>query len=73
MLIFLSISQADIACLPFLDRFSATLTHYRDFDVLAVDERLRQWYAAAKARPSFQETSKEPEFYVDGYKGYARV
>jgi len=65
------LSLADVAALPFIDRFSATLPHYREYNPLDVDERLKQWYEAAKARQAFQETSKDAEFYIDGYKGYA--
>jgi len=65
------LSLADIAALPFIDRFSATLSHYREYNLFDADERLRTWYDAAKARTAFQETAKEPEFYIDGYKSYA--
>jgi len=65
------LSLADIAALPFIDRFSATLKHYRDFNILDVDERLQSWYAAAKERKAFLETSKDSEFYIDAYKDYA--
>ncbi|ELR11689.1 glutathione transferase family protein [Acanthamoeba castellanii str. Neff] len=40
------ISLADVAILPFIGRFAISLPHYRDFDVLAVDERLKKWHDA---------------------------
>jgi len=65
------LSLADIAALPFIDRFSATLAHYRNYNLFEVDDRLHTWYAAAKERKAFQETSKDPAFYIDSYKEYA--
>jgi len=68
-------SLADVAVLPFLDRFHTTLQHYRDFDVLLRDEsgteRLSQWLAAAYKRDSFKKTVQTPEFYINAYTSYA--
>jgi len=65
------VSLADIVVVPFIDRFAATLVHYRGFNVLEVDERIKQLYEASKERPAFQETSQPAEFYINGYKSYA--
>ena len=62
---------ADISVTPFLDRFSATLTHYRDFNPLNNCPRLTGLLTAARERPGFQTTSQLPEFYVFGYQSYA--
>ncbi len=62
--------QADIAVLPFLERFSVLLPHYRGYDPLAVDERLRAWLNAARQRPAFQETTLPAEDFIKGYGGY---
>jgi len=52
------ISLADIAVIPFLDRFIATLKHYRNFDVFSQDTpRLKELYETCKQRPAFQKTS----------------
>jgi len=65
------LSLADIAALPFIERFSATLKHYRDYNLFDVDERIASWHAAAKSRLAFQETAKDVDFYIQGYKDYA--
>ena len=47
----------DIAAVPFIDRFAATLSHYRNFEILPDDgkhDRIRAAYAACKARKAFQ-------------------
>ena len=54
------LSLADIAIVPFLERFSYTLAHYRGFELLPDDgkhTRLRRLLAAARARPAFQSTN----------------
>jgi len=53
------LSLADIAIVPFLERLSHTLAHYRGFELLPDDgkhTRLRRLLAAARARPAFQST-----------------
>jgi len=65
-------SLADIAIVPFLDRFAATLKHYRNFDIFADYNRLKELFEESKKRPAFQKTSQTPQFYIDGYKGYAK-
>jgi len=64
-------SLADIVVLPFLDRFSATLQHYRDFDIFEGRPRLQAAYEAAKTRPAFAQSSQDPQFYIRGYSRYA--
>lgn len=68
-------SAADIAVAPFLDRFSATLPHYRGFDPLSEGgddvALLRALFEAVKQRPAFKKTSQVPEFYIWAYRGYA--
>ncbi|KAL6070211.1 Glutathione S-transferase [Balamuthia mandrillaris] len=65
------LSLADTAVLPFIERFSVVLKHYRGFDLLEVDPRLKRWLEAARERPAFQETTREPEFFIEGYAKYA--
>jgi len=66
-------SIADIALLPFLERFSVSLKHYRGFDIFAVPntDRIKLFYEKASARPSFQKTSQPASFYIDIYYHYA--
>jgi len=66
-------SLADIAAIPFLERFAAVLKHYRDFDPLDVDERLRAWHHASSSRPAFKETTRPAEFFIQGYASYANA
>jgi len=66
-------SMAEIAWVPFLDRFSATLSHYRSFDVFAGRNRLKEAYEATKCRPSFARTCQTREFYIQIYASYAGV
>lgn len=62
------LSIADIHIAPFLDRWEATLPHFRCFDVLRAGDpsvaRLREMLAACRARVPFQLTSQSPEFYI---------
>jgi len=67
------LSLADIAFLPFLVRFSATLKHYRSFDIFEVDERFKTWLDAAKSRKAFQETTDDAQYYIEGYSTYAKT
>jgi hypothetical protein len=58
-----------VAILPFIGRFAVTLPHFRDYDVLAVDERLKKWHDAFASRPSWQQTFPSDD---DLYKAYAK-
>lgn len=68
------LSQADMAIAPFLDRFEATLGHYRRYELLPRDDprraRLRAMMDACRERPHFRTTSQAPGFWVKSYKGY---
>ena len=70
------LSYADIALVPFLDRFEATLGYYRGYELLARDDlslaRMRAMLDASREREAFQETSQEAEFYIKSYKGYGQ-
>jgi len=67
-----NISLADIAVVPFLERFEATLKKYRNFDLFVPDTaRLKDLVDECKKRQAFQKTSQTPEFYIQGYSGYA--
>eukprot|EP00128_Syssomonas_multiformis_P015466 Colp12_sorted_trinity150504_noHs@10922 len=66
-----NISLADIALLPFFDRFNATLSHYRNFSLFPHCPRIHKSYEAAKSRPAFQKTSQDPELYIKAYAKYA--
>jgi len=66
------ISLADIAVVPFLERFVSTLKHYRNFDVFGPDTaRLQELTEACRKRPAFQRTTQTPEFFNQGYASYA--
>jgi len=67
------VSLADLALIPFVDRMSTVLKHYRGFDFLALPElsRIRDAYEASKKREAFQKTSQAPEFYIFVYNRYA--
>lgn len=64
-------SFADVAILPFLDRFRYTLQELRGVDFLANAPRLRGLLAAAEQRESFKQSSQTKDFYVHYYKSYA--
>ena len=68
-----ALSAADVALLPFLDRFAVTLAHYRGWDGLGAGAppRLAAALAAARKRPAWQATAQSPDFYRDAYAGYA--
>jgi len=71
-----SLSLADIAVLPFLERFSAVLRHYRDFELLPADNqklaRLRLALHTARLRPAWLACAQKPEFFVRGYASYGK-
>jgi len=65
-------SFADIAIVPFLDRFTATLKQYRQVEIFTDETaRLKELYEACKQRPGFQKTTQPPEVYLSGYFRYA--
>jgi glutathione S-transferase len=63
-------SLADIALVPFLDRFRATLKAYRGIDIFETAPRLRTLLEAAELRESFKTTALPQQQYVDGYAKY---
>lgn len=64
-------SLADIALVPFLDRFRHTLFAFVDgYDIFASAPRLKALHAAATLRPSVFQTNQSGAFYIDAYKGY---
>jgi glutathione S-transferase len=65
------ISNADLLILPFVDRFCATLLHYRQFDLLSSRPALSRALNAALERSSFGATAQPRDFYVWAYRGYA--
>lgn len=65
------ISNADILILPFVDRFCATLLHYRQFDLLSTRPALSKALGAALERPSFAAAAQPREFYIWAYRSYA--
>lgn len=66
------LSLLDIAVYPFLERLPAW-SHYRGINIPADCTRLLTWYAAMQERPSVKGMANTPEFYIEGYKGYAGV
>ena len=70
-----ALSAADVAVLPFLQRFAAGLSHYRawafEAELAALAPRLAAAFAAAKLRPAWQATTMAPGFYIAAYSGYA--
>jgi glutathione S-transferase len=64
-------SLADVALVPFLDRFRHTLFAFADgYDIFASAPRLKALLDAAFLRPSVFQTSQSAAFYIDAYKGY---
>ena len=62
---------ADVALVPFLDRFAATLPVYADgYDVTRRAPRLARMLVAAAQRPSFRHTAMPASYYVKRYKHY---
>ena len=64
-------SLADIAIVPFLDRFRYTLKEYQNYEILAKAPRLSAMIEAASQRDSFKHCAQPAEFYVESYKSYA--
>ena len=70
------LSVADIAIVPFLDRFEVTMPFYRGFELLPVAELpelvpLQQLLHACRERPAFNRASQSREFYIGAYRSYA--
>jgi glutathione S-transferase len=70
-----ALSAADIAVLPFLQRFAAGLDYYRAWaleeELGTLAPRLAAALKAARTRPAWQATTMAPGFYVAAYSGYA--
>eukprot|EP00516_Mucochytrium_quahogii_P008024 CAMPEP_0203746844 /NCGR_PEP_ID=MMETSP0098-20131031/2169_1 /ASSEMBLY_ACC=CAM_ASM_000208 /TAXON_ID=96639 /ORGANISM=" , Strain NY0313808BC1" /LENGTH=251 /DNA_ID=CAMNT_0050635091 /DNA_START=74 /DNA_END=829 /DNA_ORIENTATION=- len=70
-------SLADLAIIPFVDRFSVTLPHWRGFQPFSQDnpdvDALLASYHACQQRPAFKSTSQDPEFYSKSYQRYAQT
>jgi glutathione S-transferase len=68
-----ALSAADVALLPFVDRFIASLGAYRGWDLLAAAGagRVGAALAAARERPAWRATAQPHAFYVAAYSGYA--
>ncbi|KAF0690413.1 Aste57867_18145 [Aphanomyces stellatus] len=65
------LSSAEILTMPFLFRFDILLKHYRNLDLLPSYPLLAAALHAAKARAAFQESVREPQYYIDAYAKYA--
>ncbi len=61
----------DLAIVPFIFRFAIGLSHYRGFDPLAVDEKLKRWHDAVVQRPSWKTTTATPEEFIQSMAFYA--
>ncbi len=72
-----SLSAADVAVLPFVDRFAAGLHAHRGYCILGAEcgdskaPRLARAYAEVQSRPAWRATSQPAAFYVSAYEGYA--
>jgi len=64
-------AQADVAIIPFIGRFALTLPHYRSYDLLGIDDRLKQWHDAFVSRPSWQKSFPPAATVVKAYSTYA--
>jgi len=64
-------SIADIAAVPFVDRFQHTLRAFCGFDLLAESPRLAALYNNAITRPAVKQVIQDGEFYIRAYEGYA--
>lgn len=69
-------SLADIAIIPFLERFEIVLHHYREYELLPPKDtkvqRLKAALEAARTRPAFRSTKQSAELYISGYSKYAK-
>ncbi|RHY59087.1 hypothetical protein DYB30_008063 [Aphanomyces astaci] len=64
-----TLSSAEINLVPFFFRFNVLLKHYRKVDLFADYPRLKAALDAAVVRPAFQQTAREPQYYIDAYAG----
>jgi len=68
------LSLADIAVLPFLERFTILLKHYRNFELLPASNlklaRLRLALETARTRPGWRVCAQSPEFFIRSYASY---
>ncbi|ETV90355.1 hypothetical protein H310_14847 [Aphanomyces invadans] len=65
-----NLSSAEINLVPFFFRFDVLLTHYHKVDVFTDIPHLKAALAAAVGRPAFQQTVREPQYYIDAYSTY---
>jgi len=69
------LTLADVAIVPFLERFVHTLAHYREFELLPDDgkhTRLRRVLETARSRPAYQKTTPPGDFIVWSYEAYGK-
>ena len=68
-----TLSLAEIAVFPFLERFSASLGFYRRYDMFEGGRypALHAALQAARARPAFASTTASPQYFIEAYKSYA--
>ncbi|EQC25535.1 hypothetical protein SDRG_16592 [Saprolegnia diclina VS20] len=66
-------SSAELNIVTFLFRFKHILKHYRDFDILEGLPLLSAALEASSQRPAFKKTTKEPEYYIQGYAKFANA
>eukprot|EP00930_Biecheleria_cincta_P028111 TRINITY_DN19603_c0_g1_i1.p1 TRINITY_DN19603_c0_g1~~TRINITY_DN19603_c0_g1_i1.p1 ORF type:complete len:328 (+),score=43.88 TRINITY_DN19603_c0_g1_i1:60-986(+) len=59
-------SMADMALAPWWQRMCSVLRAYRKFDPTAFP-RLQAWFEAVEARPSFAQTSVDPEKLIEDF------
>jgi len=68
------LSLVDIAVLPFLERFTVLLQHYRNFELLPASNlklaRLRLALETARSRPGWRVCAQTPEFFIRSYASY---
>jgi len=68
------LSMVEIAVMPFLERFSIALQHYRGFDLLPTSNtkltRLRLALEAVRTRPAWLVCSQSPDFFIQSYASY---
>jgi len=68
------LSLVDIAVLPFLERFTILLKHYRNFELLPATNpklaRLRLALETARTRPGWRVCAQSPEFFIHSYASY---
>lgn len=64
------LSFGDVLVCPWFVRLGV-LKAYRDFDLPADLPRVAEWSAACGAHEAIKACTKEPEYFVEQYKGYA--